>query len=254
MSEIFATIYPYLKSLVLPPTSFLVLAALGWIIGRYRPRIGRPVVISALVLLFVASTPVVGGILIHSLQTAPLSQADGTTPRAGAIVILSAGYYRNAPEYGGDTSGPMTMERIRYGAKLYRDLHLPVLVTGGYFHGVTRSLADVMAETLEIEFHVPVRWREDRSLSTFQNAQLTAKMLAAENIDTIYLVTHAWHMPRAVASFEAAGLNVIAAATMFTGPFRPGISDFVPSVGGLYATRLALHEWIGRLWYDLRYY
>lgn len=254
MSEIFAAIYPTLKFLVLPPVCFLILAALGWLLGRPWPRVGRPVMIAAFLLLYLASTPFIGGILLRSLQTSPPLVVTDTAPGAGAIVILSAGYYRDAPEYGGDTAGPLTMERLRYGAKLQRELGLPVLVTGGTIHDAIYSLADVMADALENEFHVAVRWREDRAHDTFQNAQFSARLLEAEGIDTIYLVTHAWHMPRALASFEAAGVHVVAAPTIFSGPFDPGIGDFVPGAGGLHATRFALHEWIGRLWYDLRYY
>lgn len=254
MSEIFATIYPTLKVLVLPPVCLFILAALGWLIGRFWPRTGRGVIWTAIVLLYLASTPLIGGNLLRSLQTSPPLTVEALTPDAGAIVVLSAGYYRDSPEYGGDTAGPLTMERLRYGAKLQRDLGLPVLVTGGNIREAEKSLADVMADALENEFHVPVRWREDRAHDTFQNAQFSAELLNAEGIDTIYLVTHAWHMPRALASFKAAGLNVVAAPTMIAGPFDPGISDFVPSASGLSATRFSLHEWIGRLWYDLRYY
>jgi len=35
---------------------------------------------------------------------------------AQAIVILGGGVRRNAPEYGGDTLGRLTLDRVRYGA------------------------------------------------------------------------------------------------------------------------------------------
>ena len=50
---------------------------------------------------------------------------------AEAIVILGGGTRRNAPEYGGDTLGRLTLERVRYGAQVAKLTALPVLVTGG---------------------------------------------------------------------------------------------------------------------------
>lgn len=68
-----------------------------------------------------------------------------------------------------------------------------------------------MAEILEGEFGVPVRWREELSRDTADNARFSAVMLKAAGISRIVLVTQAFHMPRAVALFEAAGLQVVAA-------------------------------------------
>ena len=56
-------------------------------------------------------------------------------PRSGAhakaVVILGGGVRRNAPEYGGDTLATLTLERVRYGARVARLTGLPVLVSGG---------------------------------------------------------------------------------------------------------------------------
>jgi hypothetical protein len=64
--------------------------------------------------------------------------------------------------------------------------------------------------------------------------------------------THASHMPRAVAAFEAAGMSVLPAPMGYlsVGPLMP--LDFVPRAGSLHASARALHEWIGQLWYRLR--
>ncbi|MCZ6803061.1 MAG: YdcF family protein [Proteobacteria bacterium] len=73
-------------------------------------------------------------------------------------------------------------------------------------------------------------------------------------IDSIYLVTHAWHMPRAVMMFEHEGINVTPAPTIFVIDVTdPAWSYYIPSASALYGTRIALHEYIGMLWYKLRY-
>jgi len=50
---------------------------------------------------------------------------------AQAIVVLGGGTRRNAPEYGGDTLGALTLERLRYGTVVARVTHLPMLLSGG---------------------------------------------------------------------------------------------------------------------------
>ncbi|MBM3518377.1 MAG: hypothetical protein FJX56_11035 [Alphaproteobacteria bacterium] len=109
-----------------------------------------------------------------------------------------------------------------------------------------------MRRTLEDEFGVPVRWVEDKSRTTFDNAQPSYRLLAPEGIKTILLVTHAWHMPRAAEAFARVGFAVVAAPTAFT-YVGPGIeaADFVPSANAFQNSYYAAQEWIGLYWYRL---
>ncbi len=71
----------------------------------------------------------------------------------------------------------------------------------------------------------------------------------------MYLVTHFWHMPRSVAAFHAAGLEVVPAPMGFFGP-KPshrGVLAVLPRTEPLCFSGAALHEWVGRLWYRVRY-
>src|SRR3546814_4949394 len=57
----------------------------------------------------------------------------------------------------------------------------------------------------------PARVRfEAQSRNTAENARLTAALVGQGDGRPWLLVTSAWHMPRAVASFRAAGLEVLA--------------------------------------------
>ena len=234
-----------LAALVLPPVGPLVLAIVGAALLGRRPRLARALLWSGLGLLVALSTGVVADGLLRLVDESPpvtLAQA-----RSGqAIVVLGGGVRRNAPEYGGDTVGRLTLDRVRFGAIEARATGLPVLVTGGASLG-TRAEADVMRETLEQEFGVPVRWTEDRSRNTHENAQFSAARLEKEGIKRVVLVAHGFDMRRARAEFTAAGLEVVPAPTFVPGEGSFELTDLVPSVGAMQASYYALYELLANL-------
>lgn len=238
-----------LEDLLLPPCSAVLLLLAGMLLARWRPRLARGLRLCAFAWLWLAATPAFAGALLGSLQQHPALPAYGPLPGADAIVVLSAEADPIADEYGRAVAGPMTMQRLRYGAWLHRRTGLPLLVSGGRC-GADWSLAGTMAQAAEREFGVPVRWREDRSRDTLENARHSAARLRDEGVRTVLLVTHAWHMPRAVACFEAMGLEVIAAPTGFRLPSAHGLGHWLPQWHGLRDTALALHEFAGflQLW------
>lgn len=242
----------FIEALVLPPGAcvLLLLTALG-AVALGRRRAGWALATLATALLWVSATPFVAATLLGSLEREPVP-APAAPPRA--IVVLGGGSYFDAPEYGGHTVGSLTLERLRYGARLARESGLPVLVTGGDPLGGGGSEAAQMKAVLEQEFGVAVKWAETASRTTRENATATAALLRAEGIASVRLVTHAWHMPRARRVFEAAGLQVHAAPTVFTQPLPEQASalQWLPDVEALRGTRIALHEWLGRAWYRLQ--
>lgn len=196
------------------------------------------------------SIPVVANRLLSALE--PASTVDLSHP-AQAIVILGGGLYANTPEYGGETINATTLERVRYGARLHRQTQLPILVTGGVLMRDQRvSEGALMGKSLREDFRVPVQWIEGQAHTTEQNAVLTARLLHPLGITRVYLVTHAWHMPRAMYSFSAAGLEPSPAPTAFTTSFRGDIRGVIPDAKSLQKSYFAMHEAIGLLWYRLK--
>src|SRR5262245_15977271 len=234
-----------LAALVLPPIGPLLLAIAGALLLGRRPRLGRALLWSGLGLLVALSTwTVAGGLLrlVGDSQPVTLAQAKS----AQAIVILGGGVRRNAPEFGGETVGHLTLDRVRYGAMVARATGLPVLVTGGALSSA-RAEADVMRETLEREFGVPVRWTEDRSRNTHENAQFSAARLEKEGVKRVVLVAHGFDMRRARAEFIAAGLEVVPAPTFVAADNSFELTDLIPNVGALQASYIALYELLANL-------
>jgi len=240
-----------ISTILLPPLNLLLVAALGLWLWNRRPRIARLLLTASFTLLWLLSTPYFAEALLHELEGEP-HVTDTRKPLADAIVVLGGGTYFRAPEYGEDTVNKDTLERLRFAARLQRETGKPILVTGGMPLGNNRSEAEQMKEVLEQEFKVPVQWVEGASDNTLQNAMLSRKLLENAGIERIYLVTHAWHMPRAVLAFQAAGFQVIPAATGYTTRYRTDLLAFVPNAYALRDSRIFMHELIGMFWYQLK--
>ena len=238
-----------IATFLLPPLSLLLLFALGMVLSRHRPRTARMLQWTAFVLLWLSATPFIaeGGLHLLEQHTSPWKPGAG---QAEAIVILGSGSYFNAPEYGGeDTVSELVLPRLRYGARLQRATGKPVLVCGGRPHGSRLSEAQQMRTVLQQDFGVPVRWTENTSRNTGENARHAYRLLHRHGIGRIYLVTHAWHMPRAAASFRRAGFEVVEAPTAFTTRKRVNLLAFLPRARSLLDSSILLHESIGLAWY-----
>ena len=237
-------------SLLMPPGILVVVLLVALFLTWRRPQLARGLVFFSVLALYALSTPFVASHLLQSLEPEP---RDPLADNSGqAIVVLGGGAYIVAPEYGGDTVNSHTLVRLRYGATLHRALRKPILVSGGYHRGGSGSEAKAMKQVLQGEFQVPVQWTEDASSNTLANARGSSGVLGGAGITRIYLVTHAWHMPRARYAFESVGFSVIPAPTAYT--TRPPVSvfDFMPSGQALFHSSWFFHEAIGIGWYHLR--
>lgn len=237
--------------MVLPPLGPLLLIVLGLWLARRSGGKGLGLAWLGVALTVFFSTPASTDLILDRLEPqAPLATA--ALAKAQAIVILGGGQNRHAPEYGGATVNRLSLERLRYGARLARSSGLPILVSGGAATGEA-SEASLMKAALEEDFRVPVKWTESASRDTRENARLSGALLLGRGIRRIVLVTHAAHMPRAQAEFQTAGFEVTPAPTAWFG--GPGgqeeALDFVPSPASAYAGWLAAHEWLGNLAYRL---
>ncbi len=235
---------------LLPPLNCMVAACAGaaW---RHR-RAGRVLLVAGLAGLVLLSVPLVAGSLLATLQTSLPTRADPADP-PGAIVILAGNDAEVQTADGpGYEVGWLTLERERAGARLARRTFLPILVSGGVIRSGAPTLASLMAASLHEDFALPVMWQEQHSIDTWENAADSARILRQAGIGTVYVVTHAWHMRRALMAFRAAGLHAVAA------PVSPAAwpllrwASLVPRVSAWEESYFAVHEWVGCAWYWLR--
>jgi len=99
------------------------------------------------------------------------------------------------------------------------------------------------------EFERPIKWVEDDSRDTHENAARTIALLKPAGIDHIILVTHGYHMPRAMRAFtDAAGSDIkIEAAPMgLAKKLETPALEWMPSSRGFTRMRQVMREIVGK--------
>lgn len=271
MNSLFTTLglggwKPLLTALILPPVPFLLLILIGARLLLPRRGLGWLVV-----LLGVAGTWLCGCygtamLLDRYVLHVPMALGSDriaelrTEARKGglAIVVLGGGVEPLAPEYGVSNLAAYSMERLRYGVWLGRETGAPVAFSGGvgWAQGQSGSEADAAARIAAQEFNRPLKWTENESRDTRENAMGSVAMLRQAGVTHVLLVTHGWHMPRAKRNFETAadgngaekgGIRIEAAPMGLARRIDSPALDWIPTTIGITRVRNALRECFG-LW------
>jgi uncharacterized SAM-binding protein YcdF (DUF218 family) len=237
------------KVILLPPMSLFLAFACGLLLQRRHARLGRRVCIGAIGLLYFLSTGVGSWLLAHPLESLEPALTL-PAPGAQAIVVLSAGKISSSPEYGTAVPDFIALERISYGAHVYRRQALPILVSGGLIgrQPGDEALALGMKRVYQNEFRIPVQWTEERSRNTAENAYYSAQILKRAGIVHVILVTDALHMRRARLAFEREGIKVSSGPTFYHEPGRFRPFRLLPTAENLRRSYYALYEWLGLAW------
>ena len=244
--------------LLLPPAGLILVGLVG-VLG-WRRRWGRALVLASLVLFWLLGTAPVHDALLAPLEHRypPLAlNARLGSPDHTAIVLFGGGIYAKAPEYGGvDALHRAALSRTVYAADLSLRTGLSVYPSGGKsLTGRAEPEGKVMARWL-VRLGVPIERIvvEDHARTTWQNAADLKPLLAAHGMTRAVLVTSAWHMPRAVWCMRAQGIAVVPAPCDYLENRLPyDILSYVPRWDTLADSGQALHEYLGLVWYRLRY-
>lgn len=251
---------PVLTALLLPPVPFLVLVFAGARLSARRRGVAWLLWTVAALGIWLSCTNAAGRALMQWLLAPPPAlsaeqvAALKSAPRT-AIVVFGGGRKQLAPEYAAASLNNFGLERLRYGVWLARVTALPLAFSGGHAHGSTGgpAEAEVAARIAADEYQRPLRWTETRSRDTNENAWMTLQLLRADGIEHIVLVTHHFHMRRALGAFERAAQRTSVSVRLTAAPMGDDAAseisgaDWLPSRGGYMSVNLALHEWLGRL-------
>lgn len=247
-----------IAGLVFGPVGIIAIFMIAALIFYRRPRLGRGLLIAAILLLWAMSTDLLSDPLLRGLEYKVRSVTLENAPTEPVIIILG-GFLNNTTKARPHPAFAHSADRLLQGFRLYRAGKAPlILITSGTvpMFGVGTQAESEAARTILEEWGVPESaiLVETRSQSTHENAVFTSQMLAARGIHRGLLVTSASHMPRAYGCFRKAGMDVVPCpADYLTGWAAPDLPfRFLPNSEALNETAAAFHEYMGLFLYRLR--
>lgn len=236
-----------------PNAVLLGLALVGAAASLRGRRWGRRLAFGAVVALALCGVLPVGRLLLRPLEERfPQPSLDGAAP--AGIIVLGGAIEAEIGAGRGQVTLSEAGTRITAGAALARRFPGAKLVFTGGSNALASSFGDEAGDArgLWIDLGVdPARIvTEQQSRNTDENARFTRDLLRPQAGERWVLVTSAFHMPRSVGLFRAAGFDVIPYPVDYrsTGTGR----DMLPTaeVGtGLKRLDMAAREWIGLLAY-----
>ena len=238
------------------PTGLAILLILASLLFKRRA-----LAVAALLVLWVAATPVVADKAMRAAEGWQTPIAVESLPQARAIVVLS-GIVSKPPGTTGRTEWKEGVDRFEGGVDLLRAGKAPSIVfTDGRvpWEPTARPEGEVMAERA-VALGVPrsAILLSGRGTNTAAEAQAVADLMRTVPAEPgagrrIILVTSAFHMRRAQLLFTRAGFEVVPYPVDFRASDEPlSILDVLPMAHALWTTEIALREFYGYLYYLAR--
>ena len=241
----------------LHPLNYIFIFLLLALVFYRKPRFGRTCIALALLLLMVFGTYPLPDIMVRYLESryplpSQLPQVDAVVVLTG-MLDLKASTLDNLEFYDG-------VERILTGMQLVRNRYgQKLIIAGGSGDLYNQTVSEArLLKAFAINFGLPEEQIliDPSSRNTHENAINTKLLMEKHNIASIFLVTTASHLPRAMGCFKKLGIHPIPYGVDYHSPPSPEyrLSSFIPDVGALRKTSFVIHEYIGLLAYKLAGY
>ena len=239
-----------LLALLAAPSTLLVLGVLAGLIVARRGGSLKLATVSALAFLVAGLSPLGNALILPLEQRFAAVPAPGAGDRVDGIILLGGfedGWVSSSRNGLGLNEAA---ERVTEGLRLARrHPEAKVVFTGGVGGFLAAGLeasgpvADFLAEGGIARERMIL---ERQSRNTFENAVLTRQMVQPAPGERWYLVTSAFHMPRAIGLFRKAGFDVIAYSVDYRTRGSEDLWRFFERVSqGLARVDTAVNEWIG---------
>lgn len=252
-----------LKSISTPIVWILAFLTFGLILAeklRKKPRlnVGWYFLIFATCILYFLSITPVSNILVYSLERQYQFPPREILEKVDIMVILGGGVkasdgFRKSSEASG-----ATYSRVFNGVKIFRQSRASVLVLcGAGEQRDSETNAEVMKD-IAIALGIPENKiiTEDKSRNTMEHAIEIARLFPPTKNVQIGIVTSALHMPRAVQAFsEKIPENAVVPIPVgyIYSQLKYSFENLIPHSDPFSTSNYAIHEWVGMLWYGVRY-
>ena len=255
--------YLYLSKLLPPlvlPVAIVIYLCAAALLFLYldKRKTSGVLLLSALLLLWACSIPVVSGYLYGKLEQVYPPVAMSEIPVSKCVVLLGGSVsLARPPRVEFDMSE--SIDRVRKAARLQQLAkgELIIVAAANNQHGSLFALSEAQViKMLLVEWGVPesVVVLSKASNNTRENALVSSLLIEELSCGRPLLVTSAAHMPRAVASFRMVGVDVFPVSTDVRVTTESSIraSDWIPNARSLKMTTNAMREWMGRKVYEFR--
>jgi uncharacterized SAM-binding protein YcdF (DUF218 family) len=146
----------------------------------------------------------------------------------------------------------MSLERLVAGVKLYKELHIPLVIIGGNGNPFEQGVKEAEAMgRIANGIGVPDKdiITENTPRNTLESASAAKKLIKGNRI---ILVTSAFHMKRSSAMFKKQGFDVVTAPAGYKSEQqRISLYSCIPRAGSLNDSSAALAEYLSIFWYTL---
>ncbi len=246
-----------ITALILPPGIFILILFLCLIfLIKKKYLITKIIIISTILLIYLLSIEPIKNLLVLPLENEyPALNRNIKYTDIDFIVILGGGTIAASPEEENKSVlATASTKRTLYGARLHHITKKPIIISGGIVFKKDKSEPEALVAKkflIELGIHPSKIKIEANSRNTWENAKEIKNNFAP---DKILLVTSAYHMPRSVFCFKENGIETIPCPTDYMGTrTNYNFESFFPRAGNLGGSYIALKEYLGYLYYKIRY-
>lgn len=240
-----------LLPLIVSPLGLVVFLILVSLTTRRR----GPAVL-ALVVLWVCALPAAERLVWRGLESDHPYQEIADAPATDAIIVLSGMLEGSETDQGIVSQWGGATDRYFAGVDLFLAKKAPLMIfTQGGLPWSDLPLEGGLLARRAIATGVP----ESQILltglvhNTEDEAREVSTLMELAGLQTATLVTSSFHMPRAVMIFEREGVDVSPYPTDFRAKAGLDWTSWVPSADAFGATSNGLREYIGRVYYRVKY-
>jgi uncharacterized SAM-binding protein YcdF (DUF218 family) len=231
----------------------ILIAAVALLAGLRRT--GLVLCVLAGAILFVTLYTTTGSFVLQGLE-ARFAKPAADPQTVSCMIVLGGAFETEVTTTRGGIEMNQAADRFVEALRLARRFpQAAILVSGGDGSLSGDYEGDAVAsERFFATFDVPADRlvRETQSRTTSENVDNSRTILAERGLENCLLITSAFHMPRAVGLFRAAGIAVTPWPTDYRTSGRVGLGlDFTQPTLNAQQTATAVREWIGLAAYFL---
>ena len=237
--------------LLLPPSSLIIVIALGVLLIRRYSRLAKAFIVFGLSVLYLLSIRPISDALIKPLESSFPPLKASSINSANVIVVLTGGVtdlsWRSISPQPSITS----LSRLTYGITLYKQVSgINIIISGGSGDPEKQNISEADAmKDMAIALGVPAKDMliERDSRNTIESVNALRRFVGDKSM---VLVTSASHMKRAVAMFKKMGMNVVPAPTDYISEQKKvSLYSLIPIANHLLTSSTAFYEYISFIWY-----